>query len=162
MAIKSYDLVLSVTGKNPGGASELPSTFMYSYTFTRNQMAVGSTSAAFMLMTSPRSWCLTSTRNCGEAPMSAADLVTAPPRRIYSKPIRCHACRYLRAIDFFCDHLSGTAHVMVMTSLKPLDEITGGNMFALPNRQRLPPGSGPGAKPAFGVSDTAGISGLFS
>jgi glucose/mannose transport system permease protein len=51
MAIKSYDLVLSVTGKNPGGAAELPSTFMYSYTFTRNQMAIGSTSAVIMLMT---------------------------------------------------------------------------------------------------------------
>jgi glucose/mannose transport system permease protein len=51
MAIKSYDLVLSVTGKNPGGAAELPSTFMYSYTFTRNQMGVGSTSAVVMLMT---------------------------------------------------------------------------------------------------------------
>jgi glucose/mannose transport system permease protein len=51
MAIKSYDLVLSVTGKNPGGAAELPSTFMYSYTFTRNQMAVGSASAVVMLMT---------------------------------------------------------------------------------------------------------------
>jgi glucose/mannose transport system permease protein len=51
LAIKSYDLVLSVTGKNPGGAAELPSTFMYSYTFTRNQMAVGSASAVIMLMT---------------------------------------------------------------------------------------------------------------
>jgi glucose/mannose transport system permease protein len=51
MAIKSYDLVLSVTGKNPGGAAELPSTFMYDYTFTRNSMAVGSTSAVIMLMT---------------------------------------------------------------------------------------------------------------
>ena len=51
MAIKSYDLVLSVTGKNPGGAAELPSTFMYSYTFSRNQMAVGSTSAVIMLAT---------------------------------------------------------------------------------------------------------------
>ena len=49
LAIKSYDLVLSVTGKNPGGAAELPSTFMYSYTFTRNQMAVGSASAIVML-----------------------------------------------------------------------------------------------------------------
>ena len=51
MAIKSYDLVLSVTGKNPGGAAELPSTFMYSYTFTRDQMAVGSASAVIMLAT---------------------------------------------------------------------------------------------------------------
>ncbi len=51
LAIKSYDLVLAVTGKNPGGAAELPSTFMYSFTFTRNQMAVGSASAIIMLMT---------------------------------------------------------------------------------------------------------------
>ena len=51
MAIKSYDLVLSVTGKNPGGAAELPSTFMYSYTFTRNQMGIGSASAVVMLAT---------------------------------------------------------------------------------------------------------------
>jgi glucose/mannose transport system permease protein len=50
LAIKSYDLVLAVTGKNPGGAAELPSTFMYTYTFSRNQMAVGSASAVIMLM----------------------------------------------------------------------------------------------------------------
>jgi glucose/mannose transport system permease protein len=50
LAIKSYDLVLSVTGKNPGGAAELPSTFMYTQTFTRNQMALGSASAVIMLM----------------------------------------------------------------------------------------------------------------
>ncbi len=51
MALKSYDLVLAVTGNNPGGAAELPSTFMYSYTFTRDQMAVGSASAVVMMMT---------------------------------------------------------------------------------------------------------------
>jgi len=50
MAIKSYDLVIALTGGGPGNATELPSTFMYSYTFTRNQMAVGSTSAVIMLM----------------------------------------------------------------------------------------------------------------
>ena len=65
MAIKSYDLVLSVTGKNPGGAAELPSTFMYSYTFTRNQMAVGSASAVIMLRRSPRSWFPISIPSCG-------------------------------------------------------------------------------------------------
>lgn len=51
MAIKSYDLVIALTGGGPGNATELPSTFMYSYTFTRNQMAVGSASAVMMLMT---------------------------------------------------------------------------------------------------------------
>jgi len=49
MAIKSYDLVVALTGGGPGRSSELPSTFMYSYTFTRNQMGVGAASAVFML-----------------------------------------------------------------------------------------------------------------
>jgi glucose/mannose transport system permease protein len=51
MAIKSYDLVIALTGGGPGNATELPATFMYSYTFTRNQMAVGGASAVIMLMT---------------------------------------------------------------------------------------------------------------
>lgn len=50
MAIKSYDLVIALTGGGPGTATELPSTFMYSFTFTRAQMAVGSASAVMMLM----------------------------------------------------------------------------------------------------------------
>jgi glucose/mannose transport system permease protein len=51
MAIKSYDLVVALTGGGPGNATELPSTFMYSYTFTRNQMAIGAASAVVMLAT---------------------------------------------------------------------------------------------------------------
>ncbi|MGH6913867.1 MAG: carbohydrate ABC transporter permease [Geminicoccales bacterium] len=50
MAIKSYDLVIALTGGGPGRATELPATFMYSYTFTRNQMAIGAASAVIMLM----------------------------------------------------------------------------------------------------------------
>lgn len=51
VTIKSYDLVIALTGGGPGNATELPSTFMYSYTFTRNQMSVGAASAVIMLMT---------------------------------------------------------------------------------------------------------------
>jgi len=51
MAIKSYDLVIALTNGGPGRATELPATFMYSYTFTRNQMGVGAASAVIMLMT---------------------------------------------------------------------------------------------------------------
>ena len=51
LAVKSYDLVIALTGGGPGRATELPATFMYSYTFTRNQMGVGSASAVIMLMT---------------------------------------------------------------------------------------------------------------
>ncbi len=50
MAIKSYDLIIALTGGGPGTATELPATFMYSYTFTRNQMGIGAASAVIMLM----------------------------------------------------------------------------------------------------------------
>jgi glucose/mannose transport system permease protein len=51
LAIKSYDLVIALTNGGPGRATEMPATFMYSYTFTRNQMGVGAASAVIMLMT---------------------------------------------------------------------------------------------------------------
>ncbi|MEH6832959.1 MULTISPECIES: carbohydrate ABC transporter permease [Falsihalocynthiibacter] len=51
LAIKSYDLVIALTGGGPGRATELPATFMYSYTFSRNQMGIGASSAVIMLMT---------------------------------------------------------------------------------------------------------------
>ncbi len=50
LAIKSYDLVIALTNGGPGRATELPATFMYSYTFTRNQMGVGASSAVIMLI----------------------------------------------------------------------------------------------------------------
>lgn len=50
MAIKSYDLVIALTDAGPGRATEMPSTFMYSYSFTRNQMGIGATSAVVMLL----------------------------------------------------------------------------------------------------------------
>jgi glucose/mannose transport system permease protein len=51
LAIKSYDLIIALTGGGPGRATEMPATFMYSYTFTRNQMGVGASSAVVMLLT---------------------------------------------------------------------------------------------------------------
>lgn len=50
IAIKSFDLVLALTNGGPGSATELPSTFMFSATFRRNQMGVGAASAIMMLM----------------------------------------------------------------------------------------------------------------
>lgn len=51
LAIKSYDLVIALTKGGPGYSTELPSTFMYGFTFTRNEMALGSASAVVMLCT---------------------------------------------------------------------------------------------------------------
>ena len=50
LAIKAYELVVALTGGGPGQATELPATFMYSYTFTRNQMGIGASSAIIMLV----------------------------------------------------------------------------------------------------------------
>lgn len=51
LSIKSYDLVVALTRGGPGYSTELPSTFMYGYTFSRNEMALGSASAVTMLLT---------------------------------------------------------------------------------------------------------------
>ena len=50
MAIKSYDLIVALTNGGPGRSTWLPSVFMYQYTFTRNEMAVGAASSVLMLL----------------------------------------------------------------------------------------------------------------
>lgn len=50
MAIKSYDLIVALTNGGPGRSTWLPSVFMYQYTFTRNEMAVGAASSVLMLI----------------------------------------------------------------------------------------------------------------
>ena len=49
LAIKSFDLVSAMTAGGPGYSSDLPAMFMYSFTFSRGQMGVGSASAIMML-----------------------------------------------------------------------------------------------------------------
>ena len=51
--------------------------------------------------------------------------------------------------------------VMVMTSLKPLDEVTGGNMFALPQHLTFQPWIQAWGEARIGISDTTGIYGYF-
>lgn len=50
IAIKSFDLVVALTGGGPGFATDVPATFMYTYAFTRGQIGLGSASAMMMLM----------------------------------------------------------------------------------------------------------------
>lgn len=49
IAIKSFDLVMALTGGGPGYATDLPATFMYTTAFTRAQMGLGAASAMMML-----------------------------------------------------------------------------------------------------------------
>ena len=49
IAIKSFDLVMAMTGGGPGYSTDLPATFMYTYSFTRSQIGFGAASAMMML-----------------------------------------------------------------------------------------------------------------
>ena len=50
IAVKSFDLVMALTGGGPGFASDLPATFMYAFSFTRNQIGLGAASAMMMML----------------------------------------------------------------------------------------------------------------
>lgn len=50
IAIKSFDLIVALTGGGPGFATDVPATFMYTYAFTRGQIGLGSASSMMMLM----------------------------------------------------------------------------------------------------------------
>jgi glucose/mannose transport system permease protein len=49
LAIKSFDLVMSLTAGGPGFATDLPATFMYAMAFSRGQIGLGAASATVML-----------------------------------------------------------------------------------------------------------------
>ncbi|MER8953442.1 sugar ABC transporter permease [Mesorhizobium sp. M0833] len=50
-ALRSFDLIVSLTNGGPGFSSDLPTTFMYQYTFGRGQLAQGAASAVMITMT---------------------------------------------------------------------------------------------------------------
>jgi len=51
IAIKSFDLIMALTGGGPGTSSDVPAIFMYQFAFTRGQLGLGAASAMMMLMT---------------------------------------------------------------------------------------------------------------
>jgi glucose/mannose transport system permease protein len=51
LAIKSFDLVMALTGGGPGYATDVPATFMFAMSFTRGQIGLGAASATIMLAT---------------------------------------------------------------------------------------------------------------
>jgi len=48
IAIKSFDLVVALTGGGPGYSSDVPATFMYSFAFTRGRLGLGAASSMMM------------------------------------------------------------------------------------------------------------------
>ena len=50
IAIKSFDLIMALTGGGPGFSTDVPATFVYTYAFTRGQIGLGSAASMMMLM----------------------------------------------------------------------------------------------------------------
>lgn len=50
IAIKSFDLIMALTGGGPGNSTDVPAIFMYQFSFTRGQLGIGASSAVIMLM----------------------------------------------------------------------------------------------------------------
>ena len=137
MAIKSYDLVIALTNGGPGRSTWLPSVFMYQYTFTRNEMAVGAASAVLMLACDRAGRAaLPVQRNAqGEACLthtpSAARSATPAPRRIVSRSASVVSSLYTVLLVLAVLFLM-PVYVMIVNSFKPLDEIRTGNLMSLP------------------------------
>lgn len=51
LSIKSFDLVVALTGGGPGYATDMPATFMYSFAFQRSELGEAAASAVMMLVT---------------------------------------------------------------------------------------------------------------
>ncbi|TCO73328.1 carbohydrate ABC transporter permease [Rhodovulum euryhalinum] len=51
LAIKSFDLVVALTGGGPGYATDMPATFMYAFAFQRSELGMAAASAVMMLAT---------------------------------------------------------------------------------------------------------------
>ena len=50
LAIKSFDLVIALTGGGPGYATDLPATYMYAMAFSRGDLGQAASSAMIMMM----------------------------------------------------------------------------------------------------------------
>ena len=50
LAIKSFDLVIALTGGGPGYATDLPATYMYTMAFSRGDIGKAASSAIIMML----------------------------------------------------------------------------------------------------------------
>ena len=93
--------------------------------------------------------------------MTSADLITSAPSREPTRhSLTTRFVIYGLLLIFAFIYLIPLV-VMVMTSLKPLDEVTGGNMFALPRHPTFAAWVKAWGEARIGVSDTLGINGYF-
>ena len=86
--------------------------------------------------------------------MSAADLITSAPSREPARHSLTTRIVIYGLLALFALVYIIPLVVMVNTSLKPLDEVTGGNMFALPQHLTFEPWIKAWGEARIGVSET--------
>ena len=92
--------------------------------------------------------------------MTAADLVTAAPPREPSRHTPTTRVVIYGLLAFFAVVYLAPLVIMVLTSLKPLDEVTGGNMFYLPKDLTFEPWAKAWGTACVGLT-CEGIKGYF-
>ena len=150
LAIKSYDLVVALTNGGPGRATELPATFMYSYTFTRNEMAIGATSAIIMLMMIASVIIPYIYAEVGGGWRRTTHAIAGTAVRTS----RVTRAVIYAALLFFAVYYLLPLYVMLVNSVKPLEEIRGGNMLSLPQQWTIEPWISAWSTAQIGVQPT--------
>ena len=120
IAIKSFDLVMALTGGGPGTASDVPAIFMYQFSFNRGQLGVGAASAVMMLDDHHRG------DGAADVRRSAFGAGAHPMNRVARYAL--YGVLLLVAL-----YALAPMWVMVATSLKSLDEIREGSLIAAPH-----------------------------
>ena len=150
LAIKAYDLVVALTGGGPGQATELPATFMYSYTFTPqlhgHRRLVGDHHAGDDLLDHHPLPLFRNQR--GEARMS----VQSPDNAISSG--RLTRALIYTVLILFAAYSLLPLYVMLVNSFKPLDEIRQGGMLNIPQTWTLDPWRSAWSTAQIGVQPT--------
>lgn len=134
--IKTYDIVVALTSGGPGSATEVPAKFIMDNLFQRQNLGLAAAATVLLLTVLDHHravpLCPTHPRPApGEYPM------TTHPRG--PKPARSSVARVglytflISAALFFAVPL----YVMIVTSLKTMDEIRLGQIFALPAPSRF-------------------------
>ena len=131
--MRLYDLVVAMTRGGPGIASEVPAKFVMDHLFERNNIGLGDGGCdGHAGHRRCRSWRRGSTRRyvpaAGEAGMTARRARRAAARAGSPPAASASTLSSSRPALFFLLPL----WIMVVTSLKPMDEIRLGNILAWP------------------------------
>ena len=130
LAIKSYDLVIALTAGGPGISSDMPAVFMTQMAFHRSEIGLASASAIMMFLTV----------SAIVVPYLYSELREKMTENNYQQLEKSSKNKKIiyRWILFiilglFAIYYIAPLYVMIVTSLKTMEEIRQGNLFSFPS-----------------------------